>query len=136
MSGPWRPGGLLLLGVMLFELSTAQADDSWLRLQRLGDDQAGQLKQRQRREAQHSAPLSLPQQWSSRNKFRQQRQYLQALQDRQRHEQAALRQRQGDATGGADSRRQNLQLQRFRREQDALQQRFKLQTPGWPRRRY
>ncbi len=131
-----RPlAGLLCACAVLIGVTSAQAGDSWLRLQQLNADQLSQLKQRQRQDALRSAPLSQSQQWSSKQKFRQQKQYLQALQDRQRHEQSALSQRQGSASLIDSPRRQNLQLQRFRREQGALQQRLQMQRRNWPYRR-
>lgn len=131
-----RPLGALLYACsILVGITSAQAGDSWLRLQQLNADQLGQLKQHQQRDARRSAPLSQSQQWSSKHKFRQQKQYLQALQDRQRHEQSALRQRQGVVSPIESPRRQNLQLQRFRREQGELQQRLQMQRRSWPYRR-
>ena len=132
----WRGlGGVFCACSIFASASAALADDSWLRLQRLDADQLGQLKQRQQQDARLSTPLPQSQQWSSKQKIRQQKQHLQALQDRQRHEQSALRQRQGAVTGGENSRRQNLQLQRFRRDQNALQQRLQMQRRSWPYRR-
>ena len=126
--------GVLCACAMLIGGDLVHAEGSWLRLQQLDADQLSRLEQRQQQDARRVAPLPRSRQWPLTHKFRQQKQYLQALQDRQRHEQAALGQRQG-AAPEIDSRRQYRQLQRFRHEQEAQQQRLQMQRRSWPYRR-
>lgn len=129
------PGLLLCVGLPALGLTPAHASGGWLRLQQLNADQLGQLQQRQRRDAKAIAPSPRSRQWPLKHKFTQQKQQLQALQDLQQHERAALGLRQGRGQESTSIRHQNQQLQRFRREQEALRQRLQMQRRSWPYRR-
>jgi hypothetical protein len=111
---------------------SADADDGWLRLERINTEQRRDLKTRQQQYSKSVQPLPLSDQRQLNRQFRQQQQRQDLLQDKQLRERSLLRQRQRVSPEFNPSTRQNLNLQRSRQQQRTLQNRLRQQRRTWP----
>lgn len=111
---------------------SADADDGWLRLERINTEQRRDLKTRQQQYSKSVQPLPLSDQRQLNRQFRQQQQRQDLLQDKQLRERSLLRQRQRVSPEFNPSTQQNLNLQRSRQQQQNLQNHLRQQRRTWP----